>query len=62
MVALIWCPSFFLMAVSGAGIIISDQELDMSLYIVYPLVNESALAESIIRQLMHMLKWLHQLL
>ena len=50
-----WCPSFFSVAVSGAGVVISVQELDKSLYTVYPLLNESALAESIVIQPTHRL-------
>ena len=52
-------PKFFFMAVSGAGVVISDQVVGQ--VIVYLLVNESALAESIIIQLMHALKGLLQL-
>ena len=51
-------PKLFLMGASDAGVAISDQESYKSLCIVYPLVNESALAGTIVTQLIHMLEWL----
>ena len=44
---------FFSMAVSSAGVVI----LHKLLYIVYPPVNGSALAETIVTQLIHTLEW-----
>ena len=52
LVALSWYQSFFSMAVSSAGIGPTVGQ------VVSPLVNESALAESIITQLMHVFEWL----
>ena len=48
---------FFSMAVSGAGV---SRTSRFTLYIS-PLVNESALAESIVTQLIHALEWLRRL-
>ena len=52
-------PKAFSVEVSSTGVAISDQESDKSLYIVYPLVNESALVESIVTQFIHVLKCLY---
>ena len=48
---------FFSMAVSCTAIVILDQESDKPLYIIYLIMNESALAESIITQLIHAHEW-----
>ena len=48
---------FFSMAVSGAGV----SRTSRSILYIFPLVNENALAESIITQLIHTLEWLRRL-
>ena len=56
LVALSWFPSFWRWPFAAQAL--DQRESDKSLYIVSPLVNGSALAESIVTQLIHALEWL----
>ena len=60
LVALNWCPSFFSMAVFWRWRW-TNSCTNIKLYVVSPLVNESALAENIVTQLIHALEWLRRL-